>query len=63
GVRRESADSLDLKEPVASLRQTDAPATEKPLPELPVAEILTVFAAELVGTGQRAQDGAVSYAK
>jgi len=29
----------------------------------PVAEILTVLAAELVGTGQRALDGAVSYAK
>ncbi|HEY2101152.1 MAG TPA: acyl-CoA dehydrogenase family protein, partial [Pseudonocardia sp.] len=63
GVRRESADSLDVMEPVASVRLTDAPATVLPLPELPVAEILTVFAAELVGTGQRALDGAVSYAK
>ncbi|WP_445188421.1 acyl-CoA dehydrogenase family protein [Pseudonocardia sp. Cha107L01] len=63
GVRRESVDSLDVTEPVASVRLTDAPATVLPLPELPVAEILTVFAAELVGTGQRALDGAVSYAK
>ncbi|MDT7566860.1 MAG: hypothetical protein QOG76_5484, partial [Pseudonocardiales bacterium] len=63
GVRRESVDSLDVMEPVASVRLTDAPATVLPLPGLPVAEILTVFAAELVGTGQRALDGAVSYAK
>jgi acyl-CoA dehydrogenase len=63
GVRCESVDSLDVMEPVASVRLTDAPATVLPLPELPVAEILTVFAAELVGTGQRALDGAVSYAK
>jgi acyl-CoA dehydrogenase len=78
GVRRESVASLDVMEPVATVVLTDAPVTVLPLPVLPlpvlplpvlplpvlpVAEILTVFAAELVGTGQRALDGAVAYAK
>jgi acyl-CoA dehydrogenase len=63
GVRRKSVDSLDVMEPVATVELSGAPATVLPLPGLPVAEILTVFAAELVGTGQRALDGAVAYAK
>jgi hypothetical protein len=45
GVRCESADSLDVMEPVASVRLTDAPATVLPLPELPVAEIASVLGA------------------
>ncbi|HEX4252258.1 MAG TPA: acyl-CoA dehydrogenase family protein [Pseudonocardia sp.] len=63
GVRRAAVDSLDVQEPLASVTLDGAPAVVLPRVELPVAELLTVLAAELVGTGQRALDGAVSYAK
>ena len=68
GVRRDSVPSLDVMEPLASVVLTAAPCTVAPWSPaeaggFPVAEILTVLAAELVGTGQRALDGAVSYAR
>ena len=63
GVRRASVDSLDVQEPLATVALDGAPAIVLPAIELPVAELLTVLAAELVGTGQRALDGAVGYAK
>jgi alkylation response protein AidB-like acyl-CoA dehydrogenase len=63
GVRRAPVDSLDVQEPLAAVTLDGAPATVLAAVELPVAELLTVLAAELVGTGQRALDGAVDYAK
>ncbi|HEX4357993.1 MAG TPA: acyl-CoA dehydrogenase family protein [Pseudonocardia sp.] len=63
GVRRAPVDSLDVQEPLATVTLDGAPATVLAPVELPVAEILTVLAAELVGAGQRALDGAVGYAK
>jgi len=68
GVRRDSVPSLDVMEPLASVVLTAAPCTVAPWSPaeaggFPVAEILTVLAAELIGTGQRALDGAVSYAR
>jgi len=63
GVRRAPVDSLDVQEPLATVALDGAPAIVLPAIELPVAELLTVLAAELVGTGQRALDGAVGYAK
>ena len=63
GVSRAPVDSLDVQEPLATVTLDGAPATVLAPVELPVAEILTVLAAELVGTGQRALDGAVGYAK
>jgi acyl-CoA dehydrogenase len=63
GVRRAPVDSLDVQEPLATVTLDGVPATVLAPVELPVAEILTVLAAELVGTGQRALDGAVGYAK
>ncbi|HEY0574823.1 MAG TPA: acyl-CoA dehydrogenase family protein [Pseudonocardia sp.] len=65
GVRRARVPSLDIMEPLASVVLTAAPCALVPWSQaggFPVAEILTVLAAELVGTGQRALDGAVSYA-
>jgi len=63
GVRRAPVDSLDVQEPLATVALDGAPVTVLAPVEPPVAEILTVLAAELVGTGQRALDGAVGYAK
>jgi len=60
---RTSAEALDVTEPMAGLRLTGAPA--EPLPPLgahTVARVLTVLAAELIGTGRRALEGAVEYA-
>jgi alkylation response protein AidB-like acyl-CoA dehydrogenase len=63
GVARTAVGSLDTVEPMAAVTLRDAPATALGPVAFPVAEILTVLAAELVGTGQRALDGAVGYAK
>lgn len=63
GTRRTAANSLDVVEPITSVTLLDAPAIELTRGECPAAEILTVLAAELVGTGTRALDGAVLYAK
>jgi alkylation response protein AidB-like acyl-CoA dehydrogenase len=56
-------ESLDVTEPMASLRLTGAPALPLgPLGAHTVARLLTVLAAELIGTGRRALEGAVEYA-
>jgi len=62
GVRRTAAAAvLDLTEPLATVELTGV--TAAPLGPCAVEDLLrTVFAAELVGTGQRALDGAVDYA-
>ncbi|MGW1887357.1 acyl-CoA dehydrogenase family protein [Streptomyces sp. NPDC001970] len=57
---RTSVESLDVTEPMASLQLTGAPAV--PLGAHTVARLLTVLAAELIGTGRRALEGAVEYA-
>ncbi|MBG0850470.1 acyl-CoA/acyl-ACP dehydrogenase [Streptomyces spinoverrucosus] len=60
---RTSVESLDVTEPMASLRLTGAPAVPLgPLGAHTVARLLTVLAAELIGTGRRALEGAVEYA-
>ncbi|WP_329535764.1 acyl-CoA dehydrogenase family protein [Streptomyces sp. NBC_01450] len=60
---RTSVESLDVTEPMASLRLTGAPALPLgPLGAHTVARLLTVLAAELIGTGRRALEGAVEYA-
>ncbi|PKV99988.1 alkylation response protein AidB-like acyl-CoA dehydrogenase [Amycolatopsis echigonensis] len=62
GVARSPREAFDVTEPVASIRLTRAAATVlAPVEYAP--RTLTVVAAELVGTGQRALDGAVEYAK
>jgi acyl-CoA dehydrogenase len=61
-VAREPVSSFDVTEPVAAVSFSGATATiVEPGPILSRAS--TVLAAELVGTGQRALDGAVDYAK
>jgi acyl-CoA dehydrogenase len=60
-VRRESVPALDVTEPAAALTLSGADATVVEAPSLP--RVLTVAAAELIGTGQRALEGAVEYAK
>ncbi|WP_217574229.1 acyl-CoA dehydrogenase family protein [Streptomyces sp. GbtcB7] len=62
-TERTSVASLDVTEPMASLRLTGAPAIPLgPLGAHTAARLLTVLAAELIGTGRRALDGAVEYA-
>ena len=61
GVRRTPVDSFDVTEPSAAIELAGVTAT----PLEPVASldrVRVVLAAELVGTGQRALDGAVAYA-
>ncbi|MEB3369003.1 acyl-CoA dehydrogenase family protein [Saccharopolyspora mangrovi] len=61
GARRASTTALDVTEPLASVELTGATA----IPLAPCAfesRVRAAFAAELVGTGQRALDGAVEYA-
>jgi acyl-CoA dehydrogenase len=61
GVRRSRVDSFDVTEPSAAVELTGVTATVLE----PVANcdrVRTVLAAELIGTGQRALDGAVEYA-
>jgi alkylation response protein AidB-like acyl-CoA dehydrogenase len=61
GVRRRTVSSFDLTEPLSAIEL--AAATSTPLGSCATAaHVLAVFAAELVGTGQRALDGAVEYA-
>lgn len=62
GVHRAEVNSFDVREPMAEVVLDDVPATVLVPSGSPVAELLTVFAAELVGTGRRALDGAVRYA-
>ncbi|MER5539562.1 acyl-CoA dehydrogenase family protein [Streptomyces mirabilis] len=60
---RTAAEAFDVTEPMATLRLTGAPAVPlRPLGGHAVARLLTVLAAELVGTGRRALEGAVEYA-
>ena len=62
GVRRHAVTAFDVTEPAAAITVVGAEATiVEPGAFLPRA--LTVVAAELLGTGQRALDGAVEYAK
>jgi acyl-CoA dehydrogenase len=62
GACREQVATLDVMEPAADMTFTDVHATTiDPADFVPRA--LTLVAAELVGTGQRALDGAVEYAK
>ncbi len=62
GVRRKPVAAFDVTEPTAAVVLSGAEATiVDPGPFL--ARALTVVAAELIGTGQRALDGAVDYAK
>lgn len=60
---RTPAEALDITEPMAEVRLTAASAVPLgPLGAHTVARLLTVLAAELVGTGRRALEGAVEYA-
>ncbi|MGW4483888.1 acyl-CoA dehydrogenase family protein [Amycolatopsis sp. NPDC004368] len=61
GVRRESVGAFDVVEPVAIVELSGVPVVE--LGDGLAARVLTVLAAELIGTGRRALDGAVEYAK
>ncbi|MET7993816.1 acyl-CoA dehydrogenase family protein [Amycolatopsis sp. NPDC005232] len=62
GVRRESVGAFDVIEPAAVISFSSVPVVELSSADVS-ARVLTVLAAELVGTGQRALDGAVEYAK
>jgi len=62
GVERSAQAAFDVTEPVATIRLTRAAATVLTPAEC-TPRVLTVVAAELIGTGQRALDGAVEYAK
>ncbi|WP_028936908.1 acyl-CoA dehydrogenase family protein [Pseudonocardia spinosispora] len=62
GAERTSVDSLDVMEPLAEVSLRDAPSVPVSLPVFPLAEVLLLVAAELVGVGRRALDGAVEYA-
>jgi len=61
GVRRIPVDSFDVTEPSAAIELTGVAATVlEPVANLD--RVLTVLGAELIGTGQRALDGAVEFA-
>lgn len=63
GVTRSPVPSLDLSEPMAALTVDAAPMLVLPVPAaLPVARVLVLAAAELVGTARRAVDDAVAHA-
>jgi alkylation response protein AidB-like acyl-CoA dehydrogenase len=62
GVRRTPVDTFDVTEPAASIELAGAAVTVLRPAEISTF-VLTVLAAELVGTGRRALDGAVDYAK
>ena len=62
GVERSPRVSLDVTEPVAAIRLVGAAATVLDPAEF-TPRVLAVVAAELIGTGQRALNGAVEYAK
>ncbi|MCX5554565.1 acyl-CoA dehydrogenase family protein [Streptomyces sp. NBC_00038] len=62
-TERTPVDSLDVTEPMASLRLTGARALPLgPLSAHMIARMLTVLSAELIGTGRRSLEGAVEYA-
>lgn len=63
GVPREAVAGFDAIEPMATVALDGASATVLPAGALPVAAILTVLAAELLGTGRRALTDAVAFAK
>jgi alkylation response protein AidB-like acyl-CoA dehydrogenase len=65
GVFRQPVSAFDVTEPVAAMSLSFVQATviEVIEPEAFLARGLTVAAAELIGTGQRALSGAVDYAK
>ncbi|HEV7980558.1 acyl-CoA dehydrogenase family protein [Amycolatopsis sp.] len=70
GVNRRSANGFDLSEPVATIVLDQAwplfvgtPVCTATVVERVAPGIFTALAAELVGTGQRALDNAVAYAK
>lgn len=61
GVRRTPVDSLDVTEPCAAIELTGV-AAQVLEPVASLARMRAVLAAELIGTGQRALDGAVEFA-
>jgi acyl-CoA dehydrogenase len=65
GVFRQPVSAFDVTEPVAAMSFSVAHARviEVTEPEAFLPRVLTVAAAELIGTGQRALSGAVDYAK
>jgi acyl-CoA dehydrogenase len=63
GVRVRAVGALDVIEPVATVDVESVAAPLIPIAALPAARIRVALAAELVGTAQRALDGAVAYAK
>jgi len=62
GVERSKVSSFDVTEPAATIELNAVPATILTPGEF-LPRVLTVLAAELIGTGQRALDGAVEYAR
>jgi alkylation response protein AidB-like acyl-CoA dehydrogenase len=62
-VRVRAVAALDVVEPVAAVDVRPVAAPLVPIGAVPIARIRLVLAAELVGTAQRALDGAVAYAK
>jgi alkylation response protein AidB-like acyl-CoA dehydrogenase len=62
-VRVRAVAALDVVEPVAAVDVQPVAAPLVPIAAVPTARIRVVLAAELVGTAQRALDGAVAYAK
>ncbi|QYN34017.1 acyl-CoA/acyl-ACP dehydrogenase [Pseudonocardia sp. DSM 110487] len=62
-VRVRAVEALDVVEPVAAVDVAPVAAPLVQIAEVPTARIRAVLAAELVGTAQRALDGAVAYAK
>ncbi|MFI5605639.1 acyl-CoA dehydrogenase family protein [Amycolatopsis sp. NPDC051903] len=61
-VHRSAVAAFDVSEPLAVIELSGVPVDELS-PTDGAARVLTVFAAELVGTARRALDGAVDYAK
>jgi acyl-CoA dehydrogenase len=62
-VQVRAAEALDVAEPVAAVDVEPVAAPLVPIAALPTPLIRVALAAELVGTAQRALDGAVAYAK
>ncbi|MFI5798672.1 acyl-CoA dehydrogenase family protein [Streptomyces sp. NPDC051677] len=61
GVRRQPVEAFDVTEPAAEIELSGV-AARVLAPVTSWATLHTVLAAELIGTGQRALDGAVAYA-
>jgi acyl-CoA dehydrogenase len=62
-VRVRAVEALDVVEPVAAVDVQPVAAPLVPIGAVPAPLIRVALAAELVGTAQRALDGAVAYAK